>query len=184
MIEPTLPPSVPLPESVPAKARRRQGGFTLLEIMIALAVLAVGAVCVLSTFAAAIALHVRRENAVRQRLVVEEATVEAQAVFDAHIASKGRELPPPIDNRTFSRDDLTGWSVTFVPVDGVDSRVAVRARIDIVEEDSRGRKKERVEWAFLDRAGVPAMELKTSESFEKEKKDEEAARRSGGTRNR
>ena len=47
--------------------------------LIALAILAVGAVCVLSTFAAALALHMRRETDVRTARVMEEARIEAQS---------------------------------------------------------------------------------------------------------
>ena len=75
--------------------RRRCGerGFTLLEIMIALAILAVGVVCVLSTFAAAIALHLRRESDVRTARVLEEARVEAQEAWDAYKPPKSGTLP-------------------------------------------------------------------------------------------
>jgi prepilin-type N-terminal cleavage/methylation domain-containing protein len=172
-------------ESLSPVDRRGQRGFTLLEIMISLAVLAVGAMCVLSTFAAAIALHMRRENAARQRMVVEEAVVEAQSMFDAYVpGGKGKELPPAIPGRAYSRDDQVEWSVTFLQADGVDPRVAVRAKITIREEDSRGQMREREEWAFLDRAGFPLSELKKSIGFEQEKKDQEQKAGSGSSRPR
>ncbi len=155
----------------PPATRRRERGFTLLEIMVALAILAVGAICVMSTFAAALALQLRRDAAVRTARVLEEATAEAQAEFDAFTPTKERLLPAPIPERPWSRNDAIGWSVTFAPAPGFDARVAVKARVIVVEHGSRGNKKEREQVVFLDRTGFPKDELATSLSFQQEKKD-------------
>jgi len=156
--------------------RREDRGFTLLEIMIALAILAVGAVCVLSTFAAAIALHLRRESDVRTARVLEEARVEAQDVWDNHRPAKAGALPQPLKNISYNRDPNFSYSVTFEPVDGqpvgVDGRVgAVAAVVRIARDGEAGRGREaRI---FLARSGIRPEDLKGSFTHETEMKKAE-----------
>jgi prepilin-type N-terminal cleavage/methylation domain-containing protein len=155
---------------------RSERGFTLLEIMIALAILAVGAICVLSTFAAAIALHLRRESDVRTARVLEEARVEAQDAWDNYKPSKGGTLPPPLKDVTYNRDPNFTYSVTFEPVEGqpvgVDGHVGAIAavvRITREGESSRGREAR----IFLARSGIRPEDLKGSLTYETEKKKAE-----------
>jgi prepilin-type N-terminal cleavage/methylation domain-containing protein len=160
---------------------RTERGFTLLEIMIALAILAVGAVCVLSTFAAAIALHLRRESDVRTARVLEEARVEAQEAWDAYKPPKPGTLPPPLKDLTYNRDPNFTYSVTFEPVDGqpvgADGRVgAVTALVRITREGEGNRAREaRI---FLARSGIRPEDLKGSLTWEYEKKKAEKMKES------
>ena len=157
---------------------RSERGFTLLEIMIALAILAVGAVCVLSTFAAAIALHLRRESDVRTARVLEEARVEAQDVWDNYRPAKGGSLPAPLKDISYNRDPNFSYSVTFEPVDGqpvgVDGRVgAVAAVVRITRDGEAGRGRGREARIFLARSGIRPEDLKGSFTYEYEKKKAE-----------
>ena len=101
-----------------SRVARREGGFTLLEIMIALAILAVGAICVLSTFAAAIALHMRREDDVRLARVIDEARSEAQITWNTWNSTKDHPLPPAVEGQVFSRDPAVSYSISFELIEG------------------------------------------------------------------
>ena len=156
-------------------APRTERGFTLLEIMIALAILAVGSICVLSTFAAAIALHMRRETDVRTARVLEEARVEAQAAWDLHKPGKGMDLPPPLKDLSYSRDPSFLYSVSFegvsgqpVGVDGKTGAVTAVVRISREGESAKGRESR----IFLSRSGIRREDLKDSITYENEKKAE------------
>jgi len=155
---------------------RGERGFTLLEIMIALAVLAVGAVCVLSTFAAAIALHLRREADVRTARVMEEASHQAQLTWNQFQPTKTRPIPEPMKDRSYSRDDSVLYTVEFEPVPGLPeakpgSAGGVKATVVIREEGSRGAP--RVETLFLSRTGFDPADLAGSVTLEEEKKADE-----------
>jgi prepilin-type N-terminal cleavage/methylation domain-containing protein len=162
------PPVLPLPP--PA---RRQGGFTLLEIMIALAILAVGAVCVLSTFAAALALHMRRESDVRMARVMEESRTEAQAAWDAWSPSREAPLPPDLKDLAYSRDTSLSYSIIFAPVSGQPAGPAgvtggVKAVVRVHREGDPADKVRSMEF-FLVRSGFSAAEKKGSVTYEMER---------------
>jgi prepilin-type N-terminal cleavage/methylation domain-containing protein len=162
----------------------RQGGFTLLEIMIALAILAVGAVCVLSTFAAALALHMRRESDVRMARVMEESRTEAQAAWDAWSPTKASPLPPDLKEQVYSRDTALTYSVTFVPVSGQPAgpagvTVGVKAVVKVLREGEPPERAKSREF-FLIRSGFSEAERKTSVSYEEEKKADKLKTKEGG----
>jgi prepilin-type N-terminal cleavage/methylation domain-containing protein len=153
---------------------RREGGFTLLEIMIALALFAVGAVCVLSTFAAAIALHLRRESDVRSARVLEEARRVAQDDWDTFQPTKARPLPAPRKSQPYSRDSAVTYSIAYEAVlgqpkglDGLPAGVAAVVRVSAGEGT-----REREFRTFLVRTGPRPGELKESWTFEMEKRQE------------
>ena len=169
---------------VPPPPRRREGGFTLLEIMISLAILAVGAVCVLTTFAAALALHMRRESDVRTARVMEESRTEAQTAWDAWSPTRAAPYPPDLKDLAYSRDASLSYSITYVPVsgqpagpDGVTAGVKAIARVH--REGDPPEKVRKMEF-FLVRSGFSAAEKKTSVSYEQEKRADKLKTKDAG----
>ncbi len=165
----------PAQDPAPALARvpGRCRGFTLLEIMIALAIFAVGSICVLSAFAAAIALHMKREADVRGARVLEEARLEAQQAWDAWRPQPNRPLPPVLDHLAYSRDTSLTYSITFQPVegqprvlDGTPAGVAAEVRVFREGVDPRSARTMRL---FLTRSGFRPEDMKESVTYEMEK---------------
>ncbi len=152
------------PARLPARAR----GFTLLEVMIALAILAVGSICVLSAFGAAIALHIRREADVRVARALEEARLEAQDLFDRWLPSPREPVPPPLVDRSTARVPGVSYSVEFSLLPGVAATEAVRAKVVLQQEGGR----DRTQNLLLGRSRLPAIELRTSRTVDEEKADE------------
>jgi prepilin-type N-terminal cleavage/methylation domain-containing protein len=154
-------------------APRRERGFTLLEIMIALALFAVGAVCVLSTFAAAIALHLKREGDVRAARVLEEARAMAQDDWDAWQPTKRSPFPPVRKGQPSTRDPSVTFSITYGPLQGQPAGIdglPAGASASVVITAGGDSKRVREFQTFLVRSGPRAAELKESMSFEKEKR--------------
>jgi len=158
-----------------SRASRGQSGFTLLEIMIALAILAVGSVCVLSTFAAAIALHMRREDDVRMTRVLEEARTEAMLGWDSWESTKDRPLPPPVKDQPYSRDSAVSYSITYELIEGqplgLDGSANGAAAVVAVRRE--GRDEAREMRVFLSRSELRPKDFKRSYTFDAEKKADE-----------
>ncbi len=162
-------------ESIPGRPSRAQAGFTLLEIMVALAILAVGAVCVLSTFAAALMLHSERQEKVRMKLAMDEARYEVQARWDSFRPTKAQPLPPAVKDAPCSRDPAVTYSVAFESVEGAPvgldgARRGAVAVVTIVRDRRTDRAKEsRIP---LSRTGYTREDLKESITYEEERKAE------------
>jgi len=81
--------------------RARQAGFTLLEVLIAMSILAVGATSVLSIFVWAISFHTKRVEENRITELYNHAIGHAQLAFNAFDPSRvqegGSQLPGAID---------------------------------------------------------------------------------------
>ena len=158
-------------DPVPAPGRCR--GFTLLEIMIALAILAVGSICVLSTFAAAIALHMKREADVRGARVLEEARAEAQEAWDAWRPQPNKPLPPLMDNLFYSRDSHISYTIAFQPVSGqpkgLDGTASGVNALVTVSREGQDRRRDRTMKLFLTRSGFRPEDMKGSLTYEQEK---------------
>jgi prepilin-type N-terminal cleavage/methylation domain-containing protein len=162
----------------------RDRGFTLLEIMIALAILAVGSICVLSTFAAAIALHMKREANVRGARVMEEARFEAQQAWDAWRPVRGRPLPPALEGLVYSRDRSVSYSISFQPAQGQpkgldDSTAGVLAVVRVRREGDDPQKSTTMSF-FLTRTGFRPEDMKGSMTFEKEREADKARKYDAG----
>jgi len=157
--------------AVPGGSRER--GFTLLEIMIALALFAVGAVCVLSTFAAAIALHMKREGDVRAARVLEEARRVAQDDWDHYEPTKRNPFPPERKGQPYSRDAGITYSIVYGAVagqprglDGLPSGASATVRVVTGGDATRYREFQ----TFLVRTSPRPADLKESLTFEQEKR--------------
>jgi prepilin-type N-terminal cleavage/methylation domain-containing protein len=162
------------PPPAPRRERSWERGFTLLEIMIALAILAVGAVCVLTTFATALALHMRRESDVRMARIMEESRTEAQTAWDAWSPSKAAPFPPDMKDMAYGRDPSLSYSITFVPVSGQPSGPqgvtgGVKAVVRVAREGDPPDRERKMEF-FLVRTGFSAAEKKASVSYDAERR--------------
>jgi hypothetical protein len=145
--------------------------------MIALAILAVGAVCVMSTFAAAIALHMRREDDIRSARVLEEARQEAQQAWDAWRPSGKQALPPPLENIAWGRDPNVAYSISFEAVPGQPlgldgSPAGVNALVRVIREGQEARPRAREMRIFVVRSGFRAEDMKGSYTFDREKEQQ------------
>jgi prepilin-type N-terminal cleavage/methylation domain-containing protein len=106
-------------------ARPRRQGFTLLEVMIAMALLLVGGISILSVFTLAIAHRVGRDVDAELAQVRDQVRAMAQAQVDA--APKGKPPEPLVDAPTAQ----TGFTVTirFVPSPNGDASWVAQVRI-------------------------------------------------------
>lgn len=75
------------------------GGFTLLEILIAMTILALGGVLVISLFAAAVAMQYDSVVDRQKADILNEIVVETQQVLNAYEPEEGKPVPPPIEKR-------------------------------------------------------------------------------------
>jgi len=79
--------------------RRREGGFTLMEILIAMTILVLGGVSVISLFAAAVSLQYDSVVNERKALILSDIVSEAQQVLNAHKPTKDQPNPPNIERK-------------------------------------------------------------------------------------
>lgn len=79
---------------------RREKGFTLLEVMIAMSILAVGATSILSVFVAAISFHTKRVEENRITEIYNHVKQHAEIAFETFDPTRlkpgERQLPKPI----------------------------------------------------------------------------------------
>ena len=91
------------------RSNRDERGFTLLEILIAMIILAVGGVSILSLFAAAVKLQYSSVVDQRKAVVLAEVTAEAQDILNRHKPTEDHPVPPD--------PDLTSWAEENCPRD-------------------------------------------------------------------
>jgi len=89
---------------------RRSRGMTLLEVMIATAVLAVGTVSVLMVFGTALSFAHRRQGQQRLTQVVSEARSDARSMVNSFRAPKAGAAPAPAPKRDKGKDKGKGKS--------------------------------------------------------------------------
>jgi prepilin-type N-terminal cleavage/methylation domain-containing protein len=147
----------------------RERGFTLLEILLALVILAVAGVSVISMFAAAVALQY--DAAVNERLsrILPDVVNEAQLAIDAHNPTEEQRLPPNIERRPtaqYPRD--FEYEISFSAPPDVSSAEGARALIVIYY---RGRAREPIEH-IIQRTTFAQVELQKSVSYEKDRTTE------------
>jgi prepilin-type N-terminal cleavage/methylation domain-containing protein len=183
-------------QTMARRAQKRQGGFTLLEVLIAMSILAVGAASILSIFVWAIAFHTKRVEGNRLAGVYNHALEHARAKFnefDPGAVPPGQPLIPPkiVADLSGNRPDTTDpmildawekfrgfqYTITFedndlaVPGSSVVVDIEIRGLSGEVDESSH-------KW-FLSRTNAPARERFRSPSMDEEKA-RSGARKKGG----
>ena len=77
----------------------RDGGFTLLEILIAMTILMMGGVLIISLFAAAVAMQYDSVVDRQKAEILNEVVAETQVVFNAYDPKPDAPVPPPIEKK-------------------------------------------------------------------------------------
>lgn len=148
------------------------GGFTLLEILIAMTILALGGVLVISLFAAAVAMQYDSVVDRQKADILNEVVVETQQVLNAYEPEEGKPVPPPIEKRPapqYSRD--FEYAVTFDQAPHAPSGEGAIARITLYY---RGNPLEPIEQVLQRTVFTKAAREKLL-SYERDKKADAAA---------
>lgn len=156
------------------RRQARQGGFTLLEILVAMTILAMGGVLVLSLFAAAVALQSDAEADRRRAEILNEVSAAAQDAFDAFQPTPEAAVPPPVARReasTHSRD--FEYAIVFAELPGAPKGEGAVARIDLWFQGRRLDEVERV----LKRTVFTKTALEELRSYAMDREAAEAAKR-------
>jgi len=149
------------------KSTRGEDGFTLLEILMAMIILAVGGVGVLSLFAAAVGLQYDAVIDQRKALIMSDVAADAQQVMNAHTPVKDQMLPPDIDRTAtaqFARDfeysvEFRGAGL-FPPGEGAVAEITLFYRGNALEPVRR----------IFQRTVFSQSEIEKSVSYERDKK--------------
>ena len=168
-------------------ARARQTGFTLLEVLIAMSILAVGATSILAIFVWAVSFHTKRveENRITELYnhAIGHAQIEFNAFDPSRVAEGGSHLPKPIDadltdpyKARLNKDPQIAeaaekfpgfrYVVTFEDNDLAVSGSSVVANIEIYGLSGR-RDRAFSHKQFLTRSGAPITERFKSPSIER-----------------
>ncbi len=158
------------------------GGFTLLEVLLATSLLAVGAVSVLVVLASAAGFAAQRQGQQRLTQVLEEARNDARAIANSFRPTKDAPLPGGSD-ATFEPKTSAlyigyQWTSKFAHVDNDVPEAGYRVRVSVVYGDEQ----EHVENLIVGTDTVPDEEFLTSRTYEEQKAGE--ADTSGGRESR
>jgi prepilin-type N-terminal cleavage/methylation domain-containing protein len=115
--------------------KRISTGFTLLEVLLATAIMAVGTTSVLVVIATAAGMASQRQVNVRREQVLDEARHDAQAIVDAFRPGRNTPVAPPakgksakadtaarlapdkVDGKQSTRFDGFNYDIAFSPID-------------------------------------------------------------------
>jgi prepilin-type N-terminal cleavage/methylation domain-containing protein len=144
-------------------------GFTLLEVMMATALLAVGAVSVLVVLASAAGFASQRQAQQRLTQVVEEARHEARAIANSFQPSSTAQRPGGDDGKTEIKQSTLypgyGYELAFAFVD----RDVPEAGYDVVVTVRYGDGLEHAEQLVVASDTIPDEEFAVSRTYEEER---------------
>jgi len=154
------------------RPRGERDGFTLLEVLLATSLLAVGAVSVLVVLASAAGFAAQRQGQQRLTQVLEEARSDARAIANSFRATKGSALPGGTD-ATFEPKTSAlyvgyQWTSQFAHVDPQVPEAGYRVRVTVRFGDAQ----EHTENLIVGTDTVPAEEFQTSTTYEEQKAGE------------
>jgi len=156
---------------------KKERGFTLLEILLAMIILAVGGVSVISLFAAAVSLQYDSALNQRRTLIIADVVADAQQALDAYAPTDKKPLPPDIEKRAapqFPRDFEV--AVNFSEVGICPPGEGAKAQIRLFY---KGRELPAVE-RVLQRTVFTSQELEESVSYKADQKADAEAKKSSG----
>lgn len=181
--------------------RTRQAGFTLLEVLIAMSILAVGATSILGIFVAAIRFHTDRVEDNRITELLNHAMTHAEIAFNTHDPNADPSNPSPLPKpiKADLTDPLTAmqspdpmireaaekfkgfrYEITFEDNDLTVQGASVVATIKIYRLSGQKDESTPFDKVILMRSGTPVQEFFKSPSMEeRDRRGVDSGRRGG-----
>ena len=161
--------------SAPPNGGGAQDGFTLLEVLLATSLMAVGAISVLVVLASAAGYATQRRTQQSLTQVLEEARNHARAMANAHVPSKEQPLPggkqAAVDPRSSSLYPAFAYSLKFDHVDKSVPEAGYRVSVNVkygVADGTEGIDK--TETMVIASDTVPASEFERSITYDAQRK--------------
>lgn len=149
--------------------RKKDGGFTLLEIMLATSLLAIGSVSVLVVFATAAGLAAKRQGDQRLTQVIEEARSRAQQMVNDFEPSERASAPGDSDGRVEPQQSQAYggyvYRLTFKPT----NRAVPEAGYDVGIDIEYGDGLQYGETFVIGANVIPDHEFERSLTYERER---------------
>jgi prepilin-type N-terminal cleavage/methylation domain-containing protein len=152
--------------------KAQSGGFTLLEVLMATSLLAVGAVSVLVVLATAAGYASQRQSQQRLTQVLEEARNSARTMVNSFVPSEDDKLPGKDDEPNEEQQSMLypgfTYQLTFAPVDKDVPEAGFEVGVTVRFGDGQ----ERTEVLVVGSDAVPDEEFSRSETYELEREGE------------